>query len=46
LSDLAVTETRDRIRRAVLDRIAGYTYARTTAGLLDTINALTPHSRS
>lgn len=42
LADLALTERRERIRRSVLARIAGYTYARTTAGLLDALASLPP----
>jgi glycosyltransferase involved in cell wall biosynthesis len=40
LTALADPATRDRVRSAVLERISGYTYAQTTAGLLSSLSRL------
>ena len=43
LAALADPDARDRIRSAVADRIGGYTYAATTAGLLSALASLPGH---
>jgi len=43
LAALADPDARDRIRSAVADRIGGYTYAATTAGLLSALASLPDH---
>ncbi|MEY2880154.1 MAG: hypothetical protein RLZZ15_2534, partial [Verrucomicrobiota bacterium] len=42
LAALALPATREKIRTAVAARIAGYTYAQTTAGLLAALRAISP----
>jgi glycosyltransferase involved in cell wall biosynthesis len=46
LATLAEPIARDRIRAAVATRIANYTYAQTTAGLLAALGSIPAHARS